>query len=426
MSGDQLLFLLAVAQLVVPRRWGAAPILAGACYLPIGTGGAGLEIGGFSFYSIRLLLAVALVRLLLRSERLVGPMNSLDKAMLIWSGIALASGLFYPDVGAALVSRAASVYTATGTYFVLRLLCATMDDAIRLCRALALLLIPLAIAMLNEKLTGTNYFARFGGVLELSAVRNDSIRAQGSFLHAITAGSVGAACLPLMAALWRTNRKTSVVGGLASLVLIFSTASSGPLASSALAVAASVMWKWRHRMRLLRWGAVLGVLALNMVMNAPVWFALSYIDLTGSSTSWHRAALIDAAVTHWTEWWLYGTSYTRHWLPYGVTWSGNHVDITNYYLRMGVDGGLPLMLSFIWVLSRGFSIVGLRAATSETTAADNYSAFVAWTFGASLFSHAASFFSLSYYDQSVLFLYLTLALIATCKNTIPLTAQSDS
>jgi hypothetical protein len=150
-------------------------------------------------------------------------------------------------------------------------------------------------------------------------------------------------------------------------------------------------------------------------MNAPAYYILSYIDLTGSSTSWHRAALIDAAITHWSEWWLAGTEYTRHWLPYGVPWSRNHIDITNYYLRMGIDGGLPLMLAFIWVLVKGFSIVGrtLRELEAAPTPSASCSAFLIWALGASLFAHVATFISVSYFDQSVVFLYLTLAAIGS-------------
>ena len=89
-------------------------------------------------------------------------------------------------------------------------------------------------------------------------------------------------------------------------------------------------------------------------MKAPAYYLLARIDLTGSSTSWHRAALIDMALGHLSEWWAFGTDHTRHWMPYGVPWSDNHSDITNYYISMGVNGGLPLMLLFIAILAKAF------------------------------------------------------------------------
>jgi hypothetical protein len=173
------------------------------------------------------------------------------------------------------------------------------------------------------------------------------------------------------------------------------------------------MWGRRHQMRLIRRLAILGYIGLNLVMSAPAYYIITYIDLTGSSTSWHRAALIDAAIAHLSEWWLSGADYTRNWMPYGVSWSGDHADITNHYLRMGVDGGLPLMLLFIAILAKGFSFVG--QTLRQTPNLPLTSRFMIWAFGASLFSHAASFLSVSYFDQSFMFIYLDLAVIASVR-----------
>ena len=215
--------------------------------------------------------------------------------------------------------------------------------------------------------------------------------------------------MPLAAALWSSRRRLALAGMAAGLVMVYASASTGPVMSMAFAIAAIGLWRWRHWTRFLRWSAVVGYILLDIVMNAPAYHLLTRIDFTGSSTSWHRAALIDTAIAHWSEWWLAGTSYTRHWLPYGVPWSGDQVDITNYYLRMGVDGGLPLMLLFIAVLAKAFQFVGQTVRRSE--AAASLSPFVAWALGASLFAHAMSFMSVSYFDQSVVFLYLALATI---------------
>jgi hypothetical protein len=147
-------------------------------------------------------------------------------------------------------------------------------------------------------------------------------------------------------------------------------------------------------------------------MNAPAYFLLARIDMTGSSTSWHRAELIDAALRHVSEWWLVGTDYTRHWMSYGVGWSGNHIDITNYYINMGVYGGLPLMLLFITVLAKGFSSVGGVTSQSADSPGQQGTRFTMWALGAALFTHSATFISISYFDQSVVFLYLVLAATA--------------
>jgi len=380
--------------------------------------GQGVTLGPFNLHVIRILIAVGLVRVIVRGERLQGRMNSLDWLMLIWGAWALFSSLFHRDSIGVLVNRLGLVYNGCGIYFLLRVICQSLDDVVRLYRITAILLIPLSIEMLNEKITGHNLFSALGGVSEISEVRNGRIRAQGPFAHSILAGTVGAVCLPLMIGLWQQHRKTAIAGIIACFSIVIVSASSGPIMSTLFAIGALIMWYWRQRMRLFRWLAVLGYIGLDVVMKAPAYYLIARIDLTGSSTSWHRAALIEAALEHLSEWWLAGTDYTRHWMDYGVGWSPDHIDITNYYLRMGVDGGLPLMLLFIAILAKGFSIVGqtLQQATNPLLS----SQFMTWALGASLFSHSASFLSVSYFDQSVVFLYLTLA--AICSSSIQTTS----
>jgi hypothetical protein len=164
----------------------------------------------------------------------------------------------------------------------------------------------------------------------------------------------------------------------------------------------------RERIRLVRWSGLFAYVGLDLVMNRPAYFLISDIDLTGGSTSWHRAQLIRSAFEHVGEWWLVGTDYTRHWMPTGVPSSPNQTDITNHYIAMGILGGLPLMLLFMGIFVGGFAQIG-RAIRSATI---DGKAFACWAVGASLFAHAVTCLSVSYYDTSVMFLYLTIAATA--------------
>jgi hypothetical protein len=128
--------------------------------------------------------------------------------------------------------------------------------------------------------------------------------------------------------------------------------------SSIFAIGALLLWPYRHLMKTIRRATVLCYIVAELVMKAPAYYVLAHIDLTGSSTGWHRARLIESTIEHFDEWWLGGTDYTRHWMPTGVSWSENHTDITNHYIQMGVIGGFPLMLLFIATLWKGFSFVG--------------------------------------------------------------------
>jgi hypothetical protein len=374
------------------------------------TMGQGIEIGPFSFTVIRMLVAVGVLRVVLRGERLAGGMNALDRLMVVWAVWALISSAFH-NPSDVLVNRLGLVYNSCGIYFLLRIFCQSIDDVVWLCWITAILLVPLAIEMLIEKLTLHNLFSVLGGVSESPPIREGNIRAQGPFVHPILAGTIGAVCLPLMIGLWQQQKKTARIGIAACISIIIASGSSGPILSAFAAFGALWMWRYRQNMRLVRWLAVFGYIGLDLVMAAPAYYTLARINIIGGSTGWHRARLIESAFEHVNEWWLTGTDYTRHWMPTGVLWSADQTDITNHYLRMGVLGGLPLMLLFIAIMVTGFSFVGQTLWQAADLSPK--SRFMVWALGASLFAHAATFMSVSYVDQSFVFFYLTLAAIGS-------------
>jgi hypothetical protein len=72
------------------------------------------------------------------------------------------------------------------------------------------------------------------------------------------------------------------------------------------------------------------------------------------------------------------------------------------------------MLLFIALLWCGFRYVGqtLRFGRRQPTG----QLFLVWCLGAALFGHAASCIGVAYFDQSVVFLYLTLGMIVSMRN----------
>jgi len=409
MNGLATLFLLINAAMLflLPSRWAPLPLLVGACYITLG---AGIEIGSFHFPIIRILILAGMARVIMRGERVSGGMNGLDGLMLVWSGWVLLSSIFHKDPSEAFKYGLGLVYNACGIYFLLRIFCQSIDDVLRLCRFTAVLLVPLAIEMFYENLSLYNLFSVLGGVSEIPTIREGRVRAQGPFGHPIMAGTIGAVCLPLVVSLWRRHRKEAVIGIGSCLVIILASASSGPITSAIAAVGALLMWRYWYRMRLVRWLIVFGYIALELVMNAPAYYIMARIDFVGGSSGYHRADLIRSAIEHLPEWWLGGTDYTRHWMVTGVSWSPDHADITNHYLKMGVTGGLPLMMLFIAIMAEGFSFVGRSLRMAELPPE---SRFICWALGASLFAHATTFLSVSYFDQSFVFIYLTLAAISS-------------
>jgi hypothetical protein len=214
-----------------------------------------------------------------------------------------------------------------------------------------------------------------------------------------------------MIGIWRMHPRCAKIGMAACLVMVVTSASSGPLLSVAAGIFALLLWRWRRWTRQMRIAAVVGYLLLNMVMKAPAYYLIARIDLTGGSSGYHRAAIIEAAISHFHEWWFAGTNYTRHWMPYGVSWSPDHCDITNQYIYYGVIGGVLLMLMFIAALWMAFCYVGryLRVHADDDIRKCKF----AWALGAALFAQAASGVSVYYFDQSFIFLFMNLALIGS-------------
>ena len=87
----------------------------------------------------------------------------------------------------------------------------------------------------------------------------------------------------------------------------------------------------------------------------------------------------------------------------------NHTDITNYYIGFGVVAGLPAMIILIMMLRVAFGWVG-NLQGAEIGDADKFSI---WCLGCGLFSHAITSISVAYFDQSLIFFWLHLAIISS-------------
>lgn len=159
-------------------------------------------------------------------------------------------------------------------------------------------------------------------------------------------------------------------------------------------------------MKLFIWGGFGFAMFYWAVAGRGPWYIMASLDLVGGSTGWHRAKLIDQGFTYFGDWWLWGTDYTRHWMATGVSWSSDHVDMTNYYLHLGVVGGvmLPLAIIIAMIYCLRNLYLGMDLASPENQ-------LLMWFWGAMICTHAVSFVSISYFDQMFVFFYLSLAAV---------------
>jgi hypothetical protein len=168
-----------------------------------------------------------------------------------------------------------------------------------------------------------------------------------------------------------------------------------------------LLWPIRKKMKMVRTGLVAAIVLLHFVMKAPVWFLIARIDLTGSSSSYHRAELIDQFVNHFSSWWLIGTKDA-------ATWGWDMWDAQNMYVSVGEAGGLAAFIFYILVISRCFS----RLGDARKQARDKKQEWFIWLLGAALFANVVAFFGVNYFDQSRIAWFALVSMICAC--TMPL------
>ncbi len=398
--GIVILGVLCIAMLAAPRRWAMAPLVGAACFLTL----AGFEIGSIAITGPRAVIACGAIRVAVRREFPNRFLLTDGLYMLLALSVAGAA-VFRKNPAGTLIFNLGFAYDALGLYFLFRCFLPHRAALPRAAAVVAVALSVVSLCMIYEWVALSNVFSALGGVPAMPAIRDGRVRASGPFAHPILAGTAGAAMLPVMAVLWRSGHRLAIPGTAACLAMIATSGSSGPILAALVSLAALACWKLRNHMAPMRWTAIGLYAVLEAVMKVPAYYIIGRFDLTGSSTGWHRAELIHSSLDHLKEWWAFGTDYTRHWMPTGVTWSPNHTDITNYYVHLGVIGGLAPVLIFLGILSAGFAAVGRGLENVK----ERSNRFALWAFGSALFSHAMAFLSVSYFDQSVMFFHLTMA-----------------
>lgn len=429
MNAAGILFFLisAIALMTAPRKWAIIPLLMGVIYI---THGQFVELGSIKLPVFRMLLTVGLIRIIVRGEGPAGGFGTVDKLMLAMGGWLFFASFFHESdaIGAGPVFITGKIAEIGLCYFLVRSFCQDLDDYSSIMGVIAILLVPIALEMIQEKYSGVNLFSKiFGGVREEVVARDEAFRARGPFRHAILAGTVGASLVPILIGLWRRNPGAAKIGLIACFTMVFACSSSGPIISLGCAFIGLFLWKFRNLMGLVRWSIPFGCLFLQMVMEKPFWFIIGRLSI-GGSTGWHRSQLIDSAIRYRSEWWLYGTDHTRHWMPTGVTYDPNATDITNYYIAYGVMGGIVAMLLLIAMAWVAFKWVGksIDEIPEDDESGDR---FMIWCMGSSLFAHVASSISVAYYDQSVFFFWFSIATISSIYMTrherVPVPQEED-
>lgn len=382
------IIILGFATLSVQRRYALVPML---ILLYFVSPSQRITIGGLDFNCIRLLIVAGWIRVLLKKENAHFRWIGLDWLFCLW---ALSSIFFFGvryGVPGFVNRLGLQGFEQCGMYFLVRYWLRDWSDLAALARAMAILALPSLAFFLLEWSTGRNIFSIFGGVPARTGIREGRLRCQGPFPHAIIAGCAWATWMPMIAALWwreNQNRFWTLLGFLASGIIVVLTASSTPVFAAAAAVGGLAAFPLRHRMRLLRWSTLFTLIALHMVMKAPVWHLIARVSAAGGSTGYHRYKLIDNFINRADEWWLTGGTT--------VHWGFGQQDVTNYYVAQGVSGGILTFVLFVSLIAYSFKYCGTLRRSFE---GDRTNLVLAWSLGACIFSHAMAFIGVTYFGQ---------------------------
>jgi len=370
-------------------------------------------IGGVHVLVLRIVILAALARAIMsmsssKTRAFPGGFGTVDWVYMLWIFFHIVAFLFlFNFASGAIVNQVGFLWDMVGGFLVMRFLIQDEDDIDRVIKTFAFLAAILAICMLNERYRMQNLFAILNGSTTPPEIRDGHVRAQAAFSHPLLAGTFGATLLPLFFLYWhrQKSRAVAVLGILGATVMTICASSSTPFLAWGAGIGATFCFPFRRYTRMFRYGLLIALIALNTVMQAPVWFLIGHIALFGSSSSDHRAYLVDTFIRHFSDWWLFGTNAAG-------TWGWDMWDTSNQYVAEGESGGLAAFVLFILLISYSFGKLGRARKAVE---GDRNREWYFWLIGCALFSHVVGFFGISYFDQTRMswFALLVIILAAT-------------
>ena len=399
-------FFAGLAVLVGPRNWILPTLLTVSVFV---SNAPHIVIFGQTFMVHRFLLVCAWLRILGSNE----PRNLLrlpmDKALILFAVWTLIGDtLLWQTFGSFIYQVANSIVDALGTYFLCRILLRERADLQRILVSLVVICVVVAGFMAVEHVTRRNWLSALGALVNFVQVREGKLRCQAAFSTPITAGTFGAVLLPLFVGLWWQGgkmKRLAVAGCIAVTIITVTASSGGPLLTYVAATLGLLMWRLRDHMRVVRWSVGISLLGLHLVMKAPVWALIGRIHVIPGSSSYHRYEVIDNFMEHIDQWWALGVRATGEW-----GWCMD--DVANQYCVAAKHGGLLSVFLFLGIIVMVFKEVGARR---EEVRDDVSKEFIVWSFGVMFWAHCVSFVGISYFDQTKVLWYFSLAMLASLR-----------
>jgi hypothetical protein len=381
--------------LALPRSKAIVPFLMAFFTIPIGQV---VVLGGFHFTALRVLILVGLVRMASSRQsssggRYPGGFNAVDQVVVLWSVSAVIIFSLQWREAQALINGLGVLVDTLAAYLVVRFLIPDGEAIRRTIKALAVICAINGVCMINEKISHINVFGLLGGIPLAVTVRDGTIRSSGVMGY-IWAGTFGGVVIPLFLWLWteRKSRMAACAGMVGATAMVITSSSSTSLLAFGGSLLALCFWPLRKQMRLVRWGLVITIVGLHLVMKAPVWALIARVDLTGSSSGDQRYHLVDMTIRHFSDWWLLGY---RHY----NTWGWESWDLSNQFAAVALTGGLLTLIFYIAIFKRSFGAIG---TARKRVNGDRGQEWLLWCLGSALFANVMAHFGINYPAQLIM------------------------
>jgi hypothetical protein len=364
----------------------------------------GIEIYGLNFHVFRLILLAGWINIAFRNNLKLGEMTKTDKAIVYWVIISFVVYIIQQNHFDAVINRLGFAYNAIGIYFLYRIIIKRTEDITTLFNTLTIILAIIAIAMLNEQMTGKNIFNVFG-IHGYSDIRMGMVRSQGPFSHSINAGMFGATMLPLCFSMWRHKWGSAflgIIGTISACVLVITSASMTPIVTCISGIVGLMFWPFRNNMRMVKYCGIFAVVVLQIIIMTPLWNLITKFDFIKGANALHRFTLVDNLINRINEWFLLGSSAHEY-------WAIGTQDAANQYYSEAVSGGIVKLALFIIIIILSFNIIGRKLKHLVDIPSQKRM----WALGSALFANVVGFFGISYWDQMLIVWYLLLALITS-------------
>jgi hypothetical protein len=418
---------MALAMLIVigliftrPRNKVIVPFLLGCFTIPTQQV---VVLGGLHFTVLRILIIAGLIRRAMlggtsSAGKFPGGLNGVDRMAMLWAvTLETLISLQWMEMQS-FIHNLGDFLDIFGGYLVVRFFIPDGETVRRTIKTLAVVCVIQGACMLNEQISHLNVFGYVGGLGPGLTIRDGKIRSEG-MLGCISAGAFAGALIPLFLWLW-TERKSRIFAfaGLAgATTMVFTSNSSTSLLALAATALAIFFWPLRKQMRLVRWALSLTLVALHLVMKAPVWALITHIDLTGSSSSYHRFYLVDNCIRHLSDWWLLGyKDYPK--------WGFLMFDCCNQFVVQAVNGGLLALVAYIAIFTRSFGSIG---KARRKVGGNRGQEWFLWCLGSTLFSVVVAHFGINYPAEMEvgLFTLWTMISVATFEALQPARAEVE-